>query len=276
MTNYNFIKILRKHMDSIKEYEDLIFLINKFETSIHNRQGHYIKLDIRYLMEWIFKKTSIVNYLVKDGVIEKENRNHFTDLKYENLRKLSNDLVHYNVDTHITIRSKSFAKTLSLDEMINFAELFYDILVVFTKNFKSPIIQKFDKKIYEDGKHSFYSLGKDNKMLSKENSECKICDKGIIKKPKNKTFPFGPYLQCNRKECNAILSMNMNLKIKTDKTCPECINKGNLSFEVKRTFSYYEDKKYFECINCGYRFDDDENEVDYYDILGNNAYLYDN
>ena len=51
MTNFEDIKKLKYHMEDIKKYEDLFSLISKFENSIHYRQGHYIKLDIRYLMD---------------------------------------------------------------------------------------------------------------------------------------------------------------------------------------------------------------------------------
>ena len=99
---------------------------------------------------------------------------------------------------------------------------------------------------------SFSILEKDNKLLSLEGKECKLCNNGKIEMPKDKTFRFGPYLQCTNNKCKAVLSINGNLKIETDKSCPEpkCLGRT-----IKHTFSYKENKKYFECMSCGYRFD---------------------
>ena len=216
------------------------------------------------------KNSFITNSLIKNKILKKDG-NHFILDEDELLRKESHHYMHYNGDSHITVRSKSLASTISLEKMIEFSMFFHRILKSILEIVTDENKTEFDKTIYDDGTKSFDLLTKNNKFLSLENTECKLCNKGMITRPKDKTFSYGPYLQCDN--CDAILSVNTNLKLQTKKLCPkqECVGKGQ---SIRHTFSYRENKKYFECISCGYRFNSDNNEIEIDNLLDNNAYMY--
>ncbi len=179
---------------------------------------------------------------------------------FVNTYKKIHSYVHFQKDeknifgsshSHIKIRNEYKPKTVSFVEMKEISLFFFKlikfiILQLFRINFNDNLYQ-FDKDLYNDGGKCWDVEYNRDKMIKTLNTKCEICGKGEIKYPDSSEYPFGPYLICNNSDCGAILSKNMNLKKELEELCSECNKKINM----KITFSYSNNQKYNECLNCG-------------------------
>ncbi len=276
-SNFKIINKLSPYLEGEKHYCDFESLIEWFENSIHNREGHYIKLDIRYLMDWLLHNEVICDALLSAKILEwkkepgKEKWLNFKNDNYNKLRNNSNTFVHYGRTTHVEVRSKSMITKISFGEMIEFAKFFHNLIfevLIELKAIKSK--EEFNKEIYFDEERIFNYSEERRELVKKNesNEECKLCGEGKIKYPKLKVYEFGPYLECTN--CNAKLSTNLNLKseILKENKCDSnsCFNKESM---IKETYSYKENKKYFECTRCWRKFDEDNKDASTLDFSGN-------
>ncbi len=269
-TNFKEVELIKDLFnDDSEDFSNLLFLLKRFETSIHNREGHYIKLDIRYLMDWFFESDVVKKIFIKEKIIKKvaSKKYVFIDEKDIDLRKKSHNLVHYNDENQIKVRDGAIERTIPLKDkdsvsgMITYARFFHKLLKIILKNSDSSVEWNFDEDVYANGKSSFDVLNRRNKLLDKEGDICKLCEIGKISMPEDETFPHGPYLQCTNKECKAILSTNLNLKLKIKERCRACSNKKDYSKKrwTRKTYSYNTDEKFFECLNCGFKWIEEKN-----------------
>ncbi len=261
-SNFNEIKETLKGI--IYESEKIEYfekLIDTFENSIFSRNLHYIKLDIRYLYDFILydffgsilktdgKKISksttnsnaLIDLLLEKGII-------FDDEELGKMIKKSNRNVHSNLKNTSKFRNSLRFKELSLSEMQAFAESFFNTLVEGIKyHYEEQIgtyfdYQKFnfDKEIYVRNLNLLWTDNEIEKLKKEIDTKCKFCNEGKITIPKNGIFPYGHFLKCDNDKCGAILSKNLNLKVRIDETCLQCnkelskvldLNSNNLSIE---------------------------------------------
>lgn len=286
--NFKFISSLKKEIDQ-ERYYHLVFFINNFEEALLNREFHYIKLEMRYLYESIWKiietglrskpniqkQLGVTEYFIRVkskryGTISKEKHKSFSDLFKdlpfrgkmdiwiykefcETYRKL-HQYLHYNEYTVDNIRGELRYSNIKLKDALNYGEFFANLLkwtieTIYTVDL-SKYEKPFDKELYNN-----YEPIIDNFILNKDvskiyNTKCELCKEGNIVKPLDRTFPFGPYLQCDNKKCNAILAKNLKLKSKPikDENCPN----ENCDGEIKEIYNYPYKKRYKVCNACSH------------------------
>ncbi len=251
-----------KHELKLNELE---LISEYFEKSIFIRRNHHIKLDVRYfhditknflnylimtLIKQDFNKTLDKNgfneklFLQKKNNEKKEN-NEKRNLKFiskcfeveerkikcpkkdlEKIHKIGNETLHFSEES--TNKSYGIIKisNFNLEKMINIARNFFNIWKwILELFFDIEISEEFDENIYKDGSKSIKKLWEWDDFKEWKNKKCPFCEKGKLEIPINSEFEFGPYIKCDDKDCESILSKNLNLKkyvgICTDKKCKE-------------------------------------------------------
>ncbi len=116
----------------------------------------------------------------------------------------------------------------------------------------------FIDEVYIDGRDSFNTSRKGIELskLANNNEKCLLCNGGIITYPKSNKYSNGPFLQCNNKECAAIMSINLNLKSQNEiESCEHCVEENKGKGKIKQTISYDEESDYYkvlieQCNSC--------------------------
>lgn len=286
--NFKFVLLLKGVIDD-ERYSHLIFFINNFEELLLNREFHYIKLEMRYLYESIWKiienglrsskkiqkEFGVTDYFLRVkskryGTISKEKHKTFSDLfkdlpwrgkmekqvyeEFSEIYKKLHQYLHYNVYTIDSIRGSLKYSNIKIKDALNYGNFFFRILKwtmeeiykINLDNYESD----FNYETYNNYEPLMDNFIRDKNVSEIYNTNCKICNNGKIVKPKDRTFPYGPYLQCNNLECNSILDKNLKLKSEfiKDHPCPEKDCKGNIS----EIYNYPNKKKYKFCSLCSY------------------------
>ena len=297
MKYFSFIKEFEKHL-SDKELRDLARTLFNLENSIIYRRGHYIKLDIRiihditkhilkkYMLELPTKTQEswgIKEYLYSQqrkfsikGLAENLDDSVWTsECDKENLLKLyneGNNEVHYDPNKFNEVRGKSRESNYNADDMYSIAmAILYIYKWIGTVIFDIDLsFVDADTAIFNDGSKSFHVMENREEFESLIGIPCPLCEKGTIISPENKTFTYGPYLQCNDKECGANVSKGMNFRRKTNISCETqgCVGKEGKPSKYKDTFTYKNKQRFNACIVCGKtELSKDEMEFNFWDSL---------
>ncbi len=286
--NFKFVHLMDGVIDK-ERYYHLVFFIDNFEKALLNREFHYIKLEMRYLYESIWKiienglrenKKIQKDFGVTEYFIRAKNKRHgtiskkkhksfsalFKDLPWrgkmekriydefcETYKKL-HEYLHYNDYTVDNIRDELRYSNILLKDALDYAEFFHGILRWTMKEIYQINLDKYSNEfkpsLYNNYKPLMDNFKKNNDISEIYNTKCKICNEGVIIDPEDKTFPFGPFLQCNNKKCNSILAKNLKLKSQPLKgeVCPN----EKCSGEIKEVYNYAFKKKYKSCNLCSY------------------------
>lgn len=197
-----------------------------------------------------FVFSDIINSLYSKKIITNDEKDHCLDYK-----KQSDNALHF-IDT-VNIKDELKYKLINGKVIIN--ELKYteallllqhtDIVlkIILTAFYDVDLDEEYPFNInqYSDGRESFKVSKDKDKLLNFLGENCSICIvnnnnvKGRINFPKNIEFPNGPFLQCDNDECNAILSVNLNLKGRESYSCEECDSKTAMK---KMTVKYNRDR----------------------------------
>ena len=286
--NFKFVHSIKNNIEE-EQFYHLIFFINNFENAILNREFHYIKLEMRYLYEAIWnliesglrnrpkiqKEFGVTEFFKRNkskryGTLSKEKHKTFSELfkelpwrgkmdkfVYEEFRdtyKKLHKYLHYNEYTVENIRDEIRYSNITLKDAYGYGEFFFGILrwaiMQIYKIDLDGYPEEFEKKYYDNYKNLMENFIKKDGVLKIYKTNCMICDEGKIIKPIDELLPFGPYLQCDNKECNAILGQNLKLKSQKidDEECPNEKCNG----EIKEVYNYPYKNKYKSCNKCSF------------------------
>lgn len=178
----------------------------------------------------------------------------------KNTYKEIHGYVHFNfenndvfIQSHKKVRNILRVRTISFTEMIKFSHFFYYLILFLIEDICDLKFKKkpsFKEEVYSDGSKCWNAILNRDEVQSKLNNECKICNKGKLQYPNDKRYEYGPYLKCDNNNCEAKLSTNLNLKKTLNKECKNCkLNDSN----IRETYSYSTNEKYYDCISCGFK-----------------------
>ncbi len=304
LINMEYFLLINKFTDKLtnKEFKDLARCLVNLENSIIYRQGHYIKLDIRYIhdiLKYLLKKylleledeikeSNIYSYIIGDhnkfslNKLADEIPDDFWISIYDkkNLKRIfkeGNEEVHYDMSKSFDeVMGNSHEKQYSSKDMIGIAMAIFFILKWFGIKVLKLNLNEYDglsiPDVFNDGSKSFDVLPNKNALLSYLGKNCPLCEVGEIIKPERNNFPYGPYLKCSNDECGANVSKSLKIRRKTNISCETigCLNSQGEIPKLKETYDLKENVKFNGCIICGNiekNTSMEEHEFDYWRML---------
>ncbi len=142
----------------------------------------------------------------------------------------------------------------SYDEYVNkLRKLHKTLVIILNSVFKNLddniLIDSFDEELYSDGRLSFKASTKGIELSKMANTDCLICNEGIIGFSKNSKYENGPFLECDNPKCGAYMSINLNLKSKeVVSNCKVCVEENYGEGKIKKTISYDNSSEYYNKI----------------------------
>lgn len=286
--NFTKFEIQLKQKLTEENFENVIHNIFFMEKLINERRVEYIGVHVRYLTELLIPLME--DYANKYGLKIKDKKNRFSfkyldkhldTIESNSKAMLLKELNSIGNDTSHIINMERKSMTIFDEPRINTKPIEYWIDVMKKLHgFLNWVFEEnnvFDPLPYMEGEKSWNSYPEVGELKTMENNRCQICEQGHMVRPTREPgkigLKYGPYLMCDDKNCNAILSVKLKVKKPHFQNCQIC--RG----DAKEVFDFKTQRRFIACndkLSCGHTTDyetgqtlniDDLSDFDIYDYI---------